>query len=39
MGEIVLDNVRKELPGGVVAVDDVNMTGRLLHIRCGRRIA
>jgi multiple sugar transport system ATP-binding protein len=26
MGEIVLDNVRKEFAGGVVAVDDVNMT-------------
>jgi multiple sugar transport system ATP-binding protein len=26
MGEIVLDNVRKEFPGGVVAVDDVSMT-------------
>jgi multiple sugar transport system ATP-binding protein len=26
MGQIVLDNVRKEFAGGVVAVDDVNMT-------------
>jgi multiple sugar transport system ATP-binding protein len=26
VGEIVLDNVRKEFGGEVVAVDDVNMT-------------